>query len=48
MAGGGGYGDPKTRDPAEVMRDVKAGLVSRESAVRDYGLDPARLGECDA
>jgi N-methylhydantoinase B len=43
MAGGGGHGDPRERDPAAVIRDVKAGLVSRESAIRDYGLDPAKL-----
>ena len=30
--GGGGYGDPFTRDPAAVARDVAAGLVSRERA----------------
>jgi N-methylhydantoinase B len=45
MAGGGGYGDPKMRDPEAVVRDVKAGLVSKESATRDYGLDPARLSD---
>jgi N-methylhydantoinase B len=40
--GGGGYGDPLQRDPAAVARDVRAGLVSREAAERDYGvrLDP--------
>jgi N-methylhydantoinase B len=45
LAGGGGLGDPKLRDPEAVIRDVKVGVVSRESAVRDYGLDPARLAE---
>jgi len=36
--GGGGYGDPKTRDPRLVLRDVANGLVSPESSERDYGL----------
>ncbi|MEM9475244.1 MAG: hydantoinase B/oxoprolinase family protein [Pseudomonadota bacterium] len=37
-AGGGGYGDPFTRDPAAVLRDVVAGFVSVEAAARDYGV----------
>ena len=36
--GGGGYGDPFTRDPAAVARDVAAGLVSRERARAVYGV----------
>ncbi|MBI5829583.1 MAG: hydantoinase B/oxoprolinase family protein, partial [Chloroflexi bacterium] len=38
-AGGGGYGDPKERDRAALVRDVKDGKVSRESASRDYGVE---------
>lgn len=34
--GGGGRGDPFTRSPAAVLRDVRAGLVSPEGAERDY------------
>ena len=34
--GGGGYGDPATRDPAQVLRDVRDGLVSIAGAERDY------------
>ncbi|HEY4919933.1 MAG TPA: hydantoinase B/oxoprolinase family protein, partial [Xanthobacteraceae bacterium] len=34
--GGGGFGDPATRDPARVQRDVWLGYVSREAARRDY------------
>ena len=37
--GGGGYGDPIARDPERVRRDVIAGLVSRDSAARIYGVD---------
>ena len=36
--GGGGYGDPFTRDPDAVARDVAAGLVSRERARAVYGV----------
>jgi N-methylhydantoinase B len=36
--GGGGYGDPLTRDPVAVARDVAAGLVSRERASEVYGV----------
>ncbi len=38
MPGGGGYGDPKQRDPALVQRDLRYGLVSPEHAERDYGV----------
>lgn len=36
-AGGGGFGDPRQRDPAHIQRDIKAGLVSPAAAARDYG-----------
>ena len=36
--GGGGYGDPFTRDPDAVARDVAGGLVSRERARDVYGV----------
>jgi N-methylhydantoinase B len=38
-AGGGGYGEAKLRDRAAVLRDVRAGKVSREAAWRDYGVE---------
>jgi N-methylhydantoinase B len=34
--GGGGFGDPATRDPERVLRDVRLGYVTREAAQRDY------------
>ena len=43
MAGGGGFGDPRQRDPAAIREDLLDGKVTREGAMRDYGL--ARLGE---
>jgi N-methylhydantoinase B len=36
-AGGGGFGDPRQRDPAAIQRDVDAGLTSPAAAERDYG-----------
>jgi N-methylhydantoinase B len=35
--GGGGFGDPRRRDPARVARDLAMGYVSRQAAQRDYG-----------
>jgi N-methylhydantoinase B len=36
--GGGGWGNPFTRDPQLVVRDVRDGIVSRESAESEYGV----------
>lgn len=36
-AGGGGWGDPRRRDRAQVERDVRLGYVSAEAAWRVYG-----------
>ncbi|MBU1744561.1 MAG: hydantoinase B/oxoprolinase family protein [Proteobacteria bacterium] len=36
--GGGGYGDPRARDPEMVLSDVIEGYVSLESAGADYGV----------
>jgi N-methylhydantoinase B len=38
LPGGGGYGDPMQRDPADVVADVRRGFVSRAAAARDYGV----------
>lgn len=38
MPGGGGLGDPFTRDPMAVARDVHLGMVSREAAEDAYGV----------
>jgi len=37
-SGGGGYGDPLTRDPELVVRDVRLGIVSLEAAREVYGV----------
>jgi len=36
-SGGGGYGDPKLRDPTKVAEDVRLGFVSAAAASRVYG-----------
>jgi N-methylhydantoinase B len=43
--GGGGWGDPFSRDPMLVQQDVACGFVSAPGALEDYGvvLDPFSL-----
>ncbi|MCC7282936.1 MAG: hydantoinase B/oxoprolinase family protein [Acetobacteraceae bacterium] len=38
-SGGGGWGDPRRRDPALLRRDVREGKVSQRAARELYGLD---------
>jgi N-methylhydantoinase B len=42
-AGGGGLGDPLTRDPGAVLEDVLDGYVSVDRARKDYGVVVTRL-----
>ncbi|MGH7386307.1 MAG: hydantoinase B/oxoprolinase family protein, partial [Candidatus Rokuibacteriota bacterium] len=37
-SGGGGFGDPLTRDPAAVAADIAEGYVTPASAERDHGV----------
>lgn len=46
-AGGGGYGDPLSRDYLKVHRDVIGGYVSPERARDDYGVVFSQSGEVD-
>ncbi len=46
--GGGGFGDPATREPARVARDVELGYITRESARRDYRVVLRDDGTLDA
>jgi N-methylhydantoinase B len=46
--GGGGFGDPATREAARVVRDVQFGYISRESARRDYSVVLRDDGTLDA
>ena len=41
LAGGAGFGDPNARPAALVEQDVAEGIVSPESAERDYGWQPS-------
>lgn len=49
LAGAGGWGDPFTRDPARVLRDVREEKITVEYARREYrvAIDPA-TGTVDA
>jgi N-methylhydantoinase B len=44
-SGGGGYGDPRTRERALVLRDLREERISRQAAIEEYGLSAA---EADA
>jgi N-methylhydantoinase B len=46
--GGGGWGHPLDREPERVAEDVRKGMVSLQSALRDYGvhIDPETM-TCD-
>jgi N-methylhydantoinase B len=46
--GGGGFGDPSTREPERVVRDVRLGYVSREAACWDYKVILHSDGALDA
>ncbi len=45
--GGGGYGDPFTRDPALVLRDVRRGYYTGEEAQRLFGVAVTPEGALD-
>jgi N-methylhydantoinase B len=45
--GGGGFGDPATRDPQRVARDVRLGYVSAAAAARDYKVSVRSDGTVD-
>jgi N-methylhydantoinase B len=46
--GGGGFGDPLTREPEQVARDVRMGYVSRREARAQFGVVLSRALEPDA
>jgi len=47
-AGGGGYGDPRERDPAAVLEDVREEKLTRAAARDLYGVVITREGSVDA
>ncbi|HMK80740.1 MAG TPA: hydantoinase B/oxoprolinase family protein [Xanthobacteraceae bacterium] len=46
--GGGGFGDPATREAVRVARDVRLGYVSRMAAERDYHVTFDAAGDVKA
>src|SRR5262245_42224633 len=48
FAGGGGWGDPRERDPVRVRDDVARGYVSLQSARDDYGVVLTDAADVDA
>jgi N-methylhydantoinase B len=47
MPGGAGHGDPRTREVWRVAEDVRNGIVTPQSARRDYGVAADRDGNVD-
>jgi N-methylhydantoinase B len=47
LPGGGGFGDPRTRDPQRVLDDVLDGLLTAAEARRDYGVAIDAEGRLD-
>ena len=43
--GGGGYGDPRQRDPAAVRRDVELGYYTSQQAAELFGVDIAAISQ---
>ena len=39
LPGGGGYGDPRSRDRDAIARDIAAGFITAEQARTDYGFE---------
>src|SRR5579862_7870487 len=47
LPGGGGFGDPASRDPEQVASDVADGIISREVAESDYRVALSADGTLD-
>jgi N-methylhydantoinase B len=47
LPGGGGFGDPRQRDPQRVLDDVLDGLITAEEAAHDYGVAIDAQGRLD-
>ena len=45
--GGGGYGQPRKREPAAVVEDVRLGYVSAVAAAKDYAVAVDEKGNLD-
>jgi N-methylhydantoinase B len=47
LPGGGGFGNPRAREPERVREDVLDGLITADAARRDYGVAIGADGEID-
>ncbi|HEY8871699.1 MAG TPA: hydantoinase B/oxoprolinase family protein [Stellaceae bacterium] len=47
LPGGGGFGDPATRDPDQVAADVADGLITRDTALQQHRVALATDGAVD-
>jgi hypothetical protein len=47
LPGGGGYGDPRERDPKRVLDDLLDGMITADGAPRDYGVVVDKHGRID-
>jgi N-methylhydantoinase B len=45
--GGGGYGVPFEREPERVLKDYTCGYISRERALKEYGVVISEEGDLD-
>ena len=48
LPGGGGFGDPRARDPERVRADVLDGLITADEARADYGVALDAQGSIDS
>jgi N-methylhydantoinase B/oxoprolinase/acetone carboxylase alpha subunit len=47
LPGGGGFGDPRVRDPQRVRDDVLDGLITADEALNDYAVVIDERGDID-
>jgi N-methylhydantoinase B len=47
LPGGGGFGDPRERDPERVLDDLLDGIITADDARRDYGVVVDKHGRID-
>jgi N-methylhydantoinase B len=47
LPGGGGFGDPRERDPERVLDDLLDGMITANDARRDYGVVVDKHGRID-
>jgi N-methylhydantoinase B len=43
MPGGGGFGEPKERDPKKIIEDLKMGLIDAKTAKAQYNFSEEEI-----